>query len=148
MIGMNIPSIYGGIVGDQYWESQQDNKLFDRKLLRQSSLNITGWSDAYDSSSNDEEEKHLQRYDDDKMELMGATDAINFSFFRMSQLGQAKSPYHIDFRKDVSGESDIYFAVDGEFRIIRNPERIEFKVDSHMPRIKLLRFNPDSLPSL
>jgi hypothetical protein len=59
MIGMNIPSIYGGIVGDQYWESQQDNKLFDRKLLKQSSLNITGWSDAYDSSSNDEEEKHL-----------------------------------------------------------------------------------------
>ena len=22
MIGMNIPSIYGGMVGDQYWESQ------------------------------------------------------------------------------------------------------------------------------
>ena len=82
------------------------------------------------------------------MELMGATDAINFSFFRMSQLGQAKSPYHIDFRKDVGEDSDIYFAVDGEFLIIRNPEKIELKVDPHLPRIKLLRFNPDSLPSV
>ncbi len=55
MIGMNIPSMYGGILGDQYWESKRDDKLFDRKLCS-NRLDISGWSDNYDSS-NDEEEK-------------------------------------------------------------------------------------------
>jgi hypothetical protein len=82
------------------------------------------------------------------MELMGAPDAVNFSLFRMSQFGQAKSPYAIEFREDLDEDQDVYFAVDGEFLIIRNPVRVEFKVDPHMPRIKLLRFNPDSLPHL
>jgi hypothetical protein len=63
-------------------------------------------------------------------------------------LGQAKSPYHIDFKEDLDENNEIFFAVDGEFRIIRKAKRIEFVVDPHMPRIKILRFNPDSLPGL
>lgn len=34
MIGMNIPSIYGGIVKEQYWESKHEDKLYDRKMIR------------------------------------------------------------------------------------------------------------------
>jgi hypothetical protein len=82
------------------------------------------------------------------MELMGATDAVNFSLFRMSQFGQAKSPFTVDFKEDKDDREEIYFAVDGEFFKLRNAKKIEFKVDEHMPRIKLLRFNPDSLPSI
>jgi hypothetical protein len=90
MIGMNIPSIYGGILRDQYWESKHDNKLFDRKLLKKTRVDVKGWlNDITESSSNEEEDKRDQRYDDDKMELMGASDAVNFSLFRMSQFGQA-----------------------------------------------------------
>lgn len=146
MIGMNIPSIYGGILGDKYWESKHESLFFDRKLLKR--VDVKGWDIVTESSSNEEEEKYSQRYDDDKMELMGASDAMNFSLFRMSQFGQARSPYTIEFRDDLEEDSDIYFAVDGEFFIIRNPKKIEFKVDSHMPRIKLLRFNSDSLPQI
>lgn len=103
MIGMNIPSIYGGILKEQYWESKHEYKLFDRKLLRSSRVDIKGWdvNDITESSSNEEEEKYAQRYDDDKMELMGASDAMNFSLFRMSQFGQAKSPYAIEFNEDM-----------------------------------------------
>jgi hypothetical protein len=36
------------------------------------------------SSADEDETKYSQRYDDDKMELMGASDAMNFSLFRMS----------------------------------------------------------------
>lgn len=82
------------------------------------------------------------------MELLGASDAMNFSLFRMSQFGQARSPYTIEFREDLEEPQDVYFAVDGEFYILRNAKKIEFCVDPHMPRIKLLRFNPDSLPTL
>ena len=49
---------------------------------------MKGWSDVSDflesSSNEDEEVRYKQRYDDDKMELMGASDAMNFSLFRMS----------------------------------------------------------------
>lgn len=82
------------------------------------------------------------------MELMGACDAMNFSLFRMSQFGQARSPYAIEFRDDIAEDQDVYFAVDGEFLMIRNAVKVEFIVDPHMPKIKLLRFNPDSLPQL
>jgi hypothetical protein len=89
MIGMNIPSIYGGILGDKYWESKHDKPMFDRLALKKSRVDIHGWysneESMYESSSNEEEEdRKMQRYDDDKMELMGATDAVNFSLFRMS----------------------------------------------------------------
>ena len=42
MIGMNIPSIYGGILKDQYWESRIDDKFLDRKVLK-GRLDIKGW---------------------------------------------------------------------------------------------------------
>lgn len=48
----------------------------------------------------------------------------------------------------MESDEDIYFAVDGEFFKLRKAKKIEFKVDSHMPRIRLLRFNPESLPSI
>lgn len=151
MIGMNIPSVYGGILQERYWESKEADRFYDRKLVRSCKrIDIKGWTEETSelSSSNEEEEKLVQRYDDDKMELMGAPDAVNFSLFRMSQFGQARSPYAIEFREDLEEGRDVYFAVDGEFLIIRNPVRVEFRVDPHMPRIRLLRFNPESLPSL
>ena len=145
MIGMNIPSIYGGILKEKYWESRHNAQLNDKnKMLRCSGIDVHGWDLSELSSAGEEDDRYAQRYDDDKMELMGATDAVNFSLFRMSQFGQARSPFTIDFREDL--ESEIYFAVDGEFFVIRNAKKIEFRVDPHMPRIKLLRFNPDSLP--
>ena len=55
---------------------------------------------------------------------MGATDAVNFSLFRMSQFGQAKSPFTIDFKDEIEGQEDIYFAVDGEFFKLRNAKKI------------------------
>lgn len=64
MIGMNIPSIYGGILGEKYWESKQDQKLqIDRQALRKSRVDIKGWygneETVYETSSNEEEEfKH------------------------------------------------------------------------------------------
>lgn len=82
------------------------------------------------------------------MELMGATDAVNFSLFRMSQFGQAKSPFTVELKENLEDDQEIYFAVDGEFIKLRNAKKIEFKVDLHMPRIKLLRFNADSLPTI
>jgi|LauGreDrversion4_2_1035121.scaffolds.fasta_scaffold1476048_1 hypothetical protein len=63
------------------------------------------------------------------MELMGASDAVNFSLFRMSQFGQAKSPFTVDFKENLESDEDIYFAVDGEFFKLRNAKKIEFKVD-------------------
>jgi hypothetical protein len=86
MIGMNISSIYGGILKEQYWESKHNDKLFDRKILRGTALDIKGWdiNDIMESSSNEDEDRYVQRYDDDKMELMGATEAINLSLFRLS----------------------------------------------------------------
>jgi hypothetical protein len=73
MIGMNIPSIYGGMLQEKYWESKVDDKLYDRRanMLSHSKVDITGW-DVIESSSCDEFDRHAQRYDDDKMELMGA----------------------------------------------------------------------------
>lgn len=151
MIGMNIPSIYGGILSDQYWESRAEDKFFRKLLKGCQKINVSGWdtTDYYQTSSADDDDlKYKQRYDDDKIELMGASDAMNFSLFRMSQFGQARSPYAIEFREDLEDGHDVYFAVDGEFLMVRNPKKIEFCVDPHMPRIKLLRFNPDSLPSI
>lgn len=64
MIGMNIPSIYGGILGEKYWESKEDQKLrIDRQALKKSRVDISGWTSTeetvYESSSNEEEEfKH------------------------------------------------------------------------------------------
>jgi hypothetical protein len=113
-------------------------------MLNHSGVDVKGWD--IESSSNEEEEKYSQRYDDDKMELMGASDAVNFSLFRMSQFGQARSPYTIEFRKDLDKDKEIYFSVDGEFFKIRNAKKIEFRVDQTMPRIKMLRFSPSSLP--
>lgn len=65
MIGMNIPSIYGGILGKQYWESRHDDKfhekLWDRKLLKGCSrIDVKGLDDfslMTESSSNEEDEK-------------------------------------------------------------------------------------------
>ena len=54
------------------------------------------------------------------MELLGASDSMNFSLLKMSQFGQAKSPYHIEFREDVDKERVIFLAVDGEFYKIKN----------------------------
>lgn len=79
------------------------------------------------------------------MELLGASDPLNFALFRMHQFGQARSPYAIDFKKtDTDEERTIYFAVDGEFYKIKQPKSIEFKIDRMLPRIKMLRYNPSS----
>jgi Diacylglycerol kinase accessory domain len=45
MIGMNIPSIYGGILSDKYWESRHEDKFFDRKALSgcQRIAAVKGW---------------------------------------------------------------------------------------------------------
>ena len=44
MIGMNIPSIYGGILKEQYWESKHEDKFYDRKLIKSCSrIDIRGW---------------------------------------------------------------------------------------------------------
>jgi hypothetical protein len=64
MIGMNIPSIYGGILGDKYWESRHEDKLFDRKALKSSRVKVQGWETEDDqlfyesqSSGNEEEDE-------------------------------------------------------------------------------------------
>lgn len=48
---------------------------------------------------------------------------------KLSQFGQAKSPFHVEFREDVDKERVIYFSVDGEFYKIKNAHSIEFKLD-------------------
>ena len=58
------------------------------------------------------------------MELLGASDPVNFAIFRMSHFGQAKSPYAIDFREDLDPDREIFFAVDGEFYKIKNAKSI------------------------
>jgi hypothetical protein len=45
----------------------------------------------------------------------------------------------------VDQDKIIYIAVDGEFYKVKNAVRMDFIVDPHMPKIKMLRFNPDSL---
>ena len=54
MIGMNIPSIYGGILKQKYWESKHDYKMFDRhEMLKGSGIDVKGWD--IDSSATEEE---------------------------------------------------------------------------------------------
>jgi len=79
------------------------------------------------------------------MELMGASDRVNLAVFNMSQFGQAKSPFHIEFREDVDENKVIFIAIDGEFYQVKKAVRLDFMIDQHMPKIKMLRFNPDSL---
>ncbi len=85
MIGMNLPSMFGGILKPSYWENT--DKLFDReKTLRERGMGVLGW-DTETQSSCDDAEKWIQKYDDDKMELLGAADSVNFTFLKMSQFG-------------------------------------------------------------
>lgn len=79
------------------------------------------------------------------MELIGASDPVNFALFKMAHFGQVKSPYAIQFREDRDEERTIYFAVDGEYYKIKNAKKIEFKVDCNLPRIKMLRYNGSTL---
>lgn len=53
------------------------------EVLKKSGVAIEGW-DILESSCNEEDDKLIQRYDDDKMELMGASDLLHYSLFRMS----------------------------------------------------------------
>jgi len=55
-----------------------------------------------------------------------------------------RSPYSIEFREDLDKETEIFFAVDGEFLKIKNAKSINFKIDRSLPRIKMLRYNPVS----
>ena len=87
MIGMNLPSMFGGILRPNYWQRTMNDKMFDRqKILRESGMDVLGW-DTETASSCDDNEKFEQRYDDDKMELLGASDSMNFSLLKMSQFG-------------------------------------------------------------
>ena len=116
LFGMNLPQMYGGFLKPQYWESKHNDKLFDRKkILRGQGIDVLGWDTETASSCDDYDTSYIQRYDDDKMELMGASDRLNLAVFNMSQFGQAKSPYHIEFRDDVDEDKIIYIAIDGEF---------------------------------
>ena len=63
------------------------------------------------------------------MEMMGASDRLNLTVMNMSQFGQAKSPFQIDFREDVDEDKIIYIAVDGEFFKVKNAVRLSFRVD-------------------
>ena len=90
MAGMNIPQCYGGMVKSQYWESIADQKFFDkRKMISKRGLGVKGWdiSDITETSSCEDENRFKQRYDDDKMELLGASDPLSFAFFKMQQFG-------------------------------------------------------------
>ena len=141
MIGMNIPQMYGGILQNETWENSKEYCFIDkRRIINRSGIKLHGWDT--ETSSCAEEEKYVQRYDDDKMELLGASDPLNFALFKMSQFGQARSPYAIDFKADTEEERTIYFAVDGEFYKIKKRKSIEFKIDRMLPRIKMLRYNP------
>lgn len=144
MIGMNIPQMYGGILCDGEWASRMGYDFIDkRKIIDKSGIKLKGWET--ETSSCAEEEKYMQRYDDDKMELLGAADPLHFALFKMDQFGQARSPYVITFKEDIEEERAIYFAVDGEFYKIKKPKSIEFKVDRALPRIKMLRFMPPAI---
>jgi hypothetical protein len=54
----------------------------------------------------------------------------------------------IEFKEDLAKDKEIFFSCDGEFYIIRNAKKIDFKVDAELPRIKMLRFNPEFSPDL
>eukprot|EP00347_Sterkiella_histriomuscorum_P011684 403371505 len=147
LCGMNLTQMIGGQVPQGFWAQRKDEKLFDReKILRKSGLDVLGW-DTETQTSGDDQEQIIQRYDDDKIEMMGAQDMLHFSTLNFSRFGQAKSPFHIDFRDDVDEEKEIFLAIDGEYYKLKNIVKIEFQVDSHMPKIKMLRFNPETIIS-
>lgn len=76
LVGMNLNQMIGGKVRKGLWEDRKENKLFDRdKLLRQSGVDVLGW-DTETCTSGDENDYSVQRYDDDKIELMGAPDLL------------------------------------------------------------------------
>jgi hypothetical protein len=80
--------MFGGIIKPNYWEKKQNDKLFDRnKILRSQGVGVLGWDTETASSCDDSSDSYVQRYDDDKMELMGAADRVNLSFFNMSRFG-------------------------------------------------------------
>ena len=79
MIGMNVPSLYGGIINSKYWQKTMNDKIFDRrKILKDNGMDVLGW-DTETASSCDDSENYEQKYDDDKIELVGAADTKNFS---------------------------------------------------------------------
>ena len=82
MIGMNINQMYGGILQNDTWENTKEYRFIDkRSIISKSGIKFKGWDT--ETSSCAEEEKYVQRYDDDKMELLGASDPLNFALFRM-----------------------------------------------------------------
>jgi len=88
LVGMNISSMYGGVIKPQYWEGTLGREMLNKRgeLLEKSGVLVQGW-DILESSCNEEEDKMEQRYDDDKMELMGAASLMDYSLMRMSQFG-------------------------------------------------------------
>ena len=46
----------------------------------------------------------------------------------------------MEFREDLDKDRELYFAVDGEFYKIKGGKRVQFKVDSKLPRIRMLRY--------
>ena len=109
-------------------------------------MDVLGWNTETASSCDETESHNEQRYDDDKLELMGASDFVQFATLNFSQFGQVKSPFHVEFRDDLDKDRVVFLAVDGEFYKLRNvKKKIEIYVDSHMPKIKMLRFNPESI---
>lgn len=54
-------------------------------MISKRGLGVKGWdiSDITETSSCEDENRFKQRYDDDKMELLGASDPLSFAFFKM-----------------------------------------------------------------
>ena len=57
LFGMNLTQMFGGFIKPQYWESKENDKLFDRKkLLKNTCINVLGWDTETGSSCDDAED--------------------------------------------------------------------------------------------
>ncbi|CDW90395.1 diacylglycerol [Stylonychia lemnae] len=145
LCGMNMPQMMGGKVYYDFWNKNKENKLFDReKILKKHGIDFLGW-DTETASSCDDTDDQIQRYDDDKMELVGAPDWLQFSTFNYHRYGQAKSPFQVEFREDLDHDKIIYMANDGEYFKLKKLKKITFRTDPKAPKLNMLRFNPDCM---
>lgn len=91
----------------------------------------------------------IQRYDDDKLELVSYQHWWDVAFFMFSSFGQARSPIQVelisteeDHKSDDINNNSIVFALDGEAYFVRGGQHIKVEQDPALKQIKMQRRAP------